>query len=329
MAMQNCVQFNPNAESVDEFIERFKVQCSDVLEKADGDDLKKAAVLVKALPVNIITDLQRRIKPVKLSAATYQELESKLITQYGTKKSIVGATVKFLNRKQSPGETIENYAKVLNDLASSCNYENCCRDRMLRDAFVSGLRSGAIVTGLLPDCERKTFNECVEKAKFLEQLSSDAQDIQFEPKMHSNYKLVSSSDESVSKSKIPASYICIRCGSKAKHRASQCYAKNMKCNKCSKIGHLGKVCKSAKYRSHAVFDEEQFNREQADVELQHTSSVNQSATCSTTSHLTSATQDGHSRWPCSNSRDTCQHAGWGGVRANCNGCDDQCDSFLG
>ena len=109
--------FDPKQETISEFLERFKVQASEFIAKAGDDNLKKAAVLIKALPVHVITDLQRRIKPIKLSEATYTELEGKLTAQFVVKKSVVGASVRFLNRKQG-NESIEQYARILNDAAN-------------------------------------------------------------------------------------------------------------------------------------------------------------------------------------------------------------------
>jgi len=240
-----CAPFNSEQETVLEFIQRFKVQCSEQLARAGQDGKKKAIELVKVLPVNVVTDLQRRIKPVLLSDATYDELEEKLTTQYEVKKSIVGASVQFLNRKQLSNESIENYARVLNDLASSCKYSDCCRDRMLRDTFVSGLRNSVILSGLLPDCEGKNFNDCVEKAKLLEQVTADAQDIKLDPNSTKSYKVSMT---------VPNNYICVRCGSKAKHFSKNCYALKLTCNSCKKKGHISKVCKSKFSKAHAVGD---------------------------------------------------------------------------
>ena len=119
-----CAVFDSSVESVSEFLERFRVQCSDLLAKAGNNDRKKAAILIKSLPVPVITDLQRRIKPTVLSDATYDEIEEKLIAQYEVKKSTVGAAVKFLSRKQQHDESIEQYAKVLNNLAAECSYND-------------------------------------------------------------------------------------------------------------------------------------------------------------------------------------------------------------
>ena len=112
--------YQPEIESVTEFLQRFKVQNATVLEGAT--DSKKAAILCRSLPVPVITDVQRRIKPTLLTAATYDQIEEQLKAQFDVKKSIIGAAVMFINRKQRQGESIEDYAKVLNNLASNCNY---------------------------------------------------------------------------------------------------------------------------------------------------------------------------------------------------------------
>ena len=149
-----CPKFDAEHETILEFLERFQLQNNELLEKAADNEQKKAALLVKALPIPVITDLQRRIKPTKLTESTYAQLEAKLTEQFSVKKSLVGASVSFLNRKQQPEESIENYARVLNDLASNCRYSECCRDRMTRDTFIAGLRSATIIlSGLLQDCE--------------------------------------------------------------------------------------------------------------------------------------------------------------------------------
>lgn len=234
--------FNPEIENIVEFLERLKVQAADVFVSAGEDGLKKASILVKTLPVTIITDLQRRLKPKKLSEVKFQELEEMLTSSYETKRSVIGATVAFLNYKQKPNESIENFARTLNNLCSECKYKNCCRDRALRDAFVSGLRSSKILAGLIQDCEDRTFNECVEKAKLLEAFSADTQDIN--PRDHGNdvtsYKVTTS----LGVSKVPSDYVCMRCTAKGKHFIKNCFALQLTCNHCKKRGHIRKACKS-------------------------------------------------------------------------------------
>ena len=238
--------FQPEIETVEEFIQRFQVQNAEKIIQVEDDQKKKAMILAQALPVKILTDIQRCIKPKLLTDSTYEEIEEHLIASFGVKKSVIGASVSFLTRKQKAGETIEVYAKSLNDLASHCGYRDCCRNRMLRDAFISGLNNSRLISALITDCENKNFRECVDRAKIHEQVTQDVQDIN-PGKYHSNYKIDKSSvhqNDTKKNKNIPANYICIRCASVAKHFAKDCFALKLKCNKCSKQGHISRACKS-------------------------------------------------------------------------------------
>ena len=239
-----CAPFNEEVETISKFLQRFKVQGADSLHDAGRHEKKRASILVKALPVKIVTDLQRRLKPVLLSDATYAVIEEKLLQQFEVKKSIVGASLTFMNRKQRPNESLENYAKELNDLAADCGYSDCCRDRLIRDVFVMGLKSTKVLSAVLPKSEKKTFNECVEHAKLFETLSMDAEEIKAEA-TSSSY-----STEVNQTIKLPLNYICIRCGAKRKHAAKDCFAIKLKCRKCNKLGHIAKVCKAQTGAAH-------------------------------------------------------------------------------
>ena len=150
-------------------------------------------------------------------------------------------------------ESIEEYSKVLNELASQCDYSNCCRDRLLRDIFISGLQSSKIMSTLISNCEDQTFHQCVEKAKIVEQINQDVEDIK-PTKVHSQNRVSPSRPnkrngefkQDKRTKKVPNNYVCIRCGTKAKHFASDCFAKMLKCNSCSKTGHIARVCKTKK-----------------------------------------------------------------------------------
>ena len=234
-----------------------------------SDENKQASILANALPISVLTDIQRRLQPVKLTEVTFSDLEKNLVLSFGVKKSFVGAAVSYLKRKQRPDESIEEYAKGLNQLASKCNYKECCRDRSLRDHFLSGLRSTKLLQTLITECENKTFHECVERAKLLEQVTIDVEDINpasnpvnshlfkmspgFQKKSYFNKFKINSSN-----SKPPQSYKCIRCGKQGNHFAHNCYALKKTCNICSKTGHLSHVCKSRKRsttnKSHHLYD---------------------------------------------------------------------------
>ena len=151
-----------------------------------------------------------------------------------------------VNRKQKQDETIENYARALDDLASACKYSDCCRDRLIRDSFISGLRSSHILGGLLQECElheKRTLNEIVAKAKLLEQISNDAHDIRPSSQVNKTDVCKSLHDKS---SSVPGNYVCIRCGARNKHFAKHYWAVKKQCNVCKKTGHISSVCKTKK-----------------------------------------------------------------------------------
>ena len=90
-------------------------------------------------------------------------------------------------------------------------------------------------------------------------------DINTADSFHYTYKVIEKRFDNNSvvsiKKDAPTNYTCICCGTKAKHFASDCYALKLKCNKCSKVGHLSKVCKSKQritsYNNYIEQDEEQ------------------------------------------------------------------------
>ena len=139
--------------------------------------------------------------------------------------------------KQAPSESIENYAKSLNNLAAECKYTDCCRDRMIRDIFVAGIRDNTVLSALLQDCESKKFDEVVEKAKLIEQVRLDAQDIRLDPRTRAVDKVKKAV-------KLSPNYVCIRCNAQGKHLAHECFALKLTCRSCKKVGHTSRACKS-------------------------------------------------------------------------------------
>ena len=119
-----CAPFDQELESIQEFFQRFTCQMSEALHKVRNDDLKKANLLLKFLPVSIVSELQRRLAPTLLEEATYDVIENHLTQQFTASKSTVGASVQFLTYKQQKGQSLEDYSRKLNRLASYCNYPN-------------------------------------------------------------------------------------------------------------------------------------------------------------------------------------------------------------
>ena len=169
----------------------------------------------------------------------------------------MGAAVSFVSRKQLAQESIEEYSKVLNQLASLCDFKDCCLDRLLRTIFIAGLRSNKIMAAIITDCEDKKFEEVVERAKTIEQLNIDIEEINpacraaemnavRTNKNRFGQEVRGGSNTDKKRGSINASYLCGRCLTKGRHYASNCFAKDLKCNSCSMKGHIAKACRNKK-----------------------------------------------------------------------------------
>ena len=242
--------FKPELESVEEFLERWKVQNFGALQKLKPEENEqKVMLLACALPVEVLTDIQRKLKPTLLSAAKYPDVEEHLKSLFSKKKSYIGAAVSFFTRKQQNGESIETFSKVLNELFSQSNYQECCRDKLLRDVFISGLISTKIMTSLIHDSEGKKFDEVVKRAKLIEQVQHDVEDIKPASRTFSqNFVKQNNRNDSNEKKNnyVSPKFICWRCLAQGKHHSSTCFARKLTCNVCQTIGHLGKACKGVK-----------------------------------------------------------------------------------
>ena len=127
----------------------------------------------------MITDLQRRLAPRKLHEAAYDDVTDNLCTSYSTKKSIIGTSVQFFFCKKKAGESIEDFSRELKHLVSQCDYDQTIiLDRLLRDVFVAGLRSGPVMSAVMQSADTLSFNDAIDKAKMVHQIQQDAAELQ-------------------------------------------------------------------------------------------------------------------------------------------------------
>ena len=74
--------FQSELETIEEFLERWKIQNFAALKKIDDKKPEerspgeKISLLALALPVETLTDIQRKLKPTKLSEAKYEDVEN-------------------------------------------------------------------------------------------------------------------------------------------------------------------------------------------------------------------------------------------------------------
>ena len=77
------------------------------------------------------------------SKITYQELKGKLDQHFGDRKNVIVERANFNQRKQKPGEPIDNFIQDLHKLAAECEYGNL-KEELIRERIVVGVLSDSL-----------------------------------------------------------------------------------------------------------------------------------------------------------------------------------------
>lgn len=117
------------------------------------------------------------IAPQELSDFTYVELITLIKEEFRPVKNIRAERYKFLSRTMKEGETIEEFAVELKNLASTCNYATFL-DNMLCDKLILSMRDPSIQKRLMEEPLTKKFNEICNTALTLEQTIKNVNEIQ-------------------------------------------------------------------------------------------------------------------------------------------------------
>ncbi|XP_065219751.1 uncharacterized protein K02A2.6-like [Planococcus citri] len=154
---------------------------------------------------------------------------------------------------QREGESVSDYITELRKLAVDCKYANEFLNEMLRDVFVSGLRSKPILDRLfeeddIPLDKTLSIAQAIERAlastnEILSPAVSDApvHKLQNQNQNRSRFKKKTYSSDNGGQSQGATTTQCIRCGLN-NHTAANCMKKNLRCNFCKAQGHVAEVC---------------------------------------------------------------------------------------
>ncbi len=143
----NISKFDENEESFDSYIERFTAY----LDTQNISDDKRGRVLISSLPAKFYNLLKSLLSPKLPSEKSFDELKDILAKHLNPKPLIIPSRHAFLNRKQAEGESIRAFIAELRSLAVHCCYNSDMLNVMLRDVFVSGLRSKNILDRLFEE----------------------------------------------------------------------------------------------------------------------------------------------------------------------------------
>lgn len=168
------------------------------------------------------------------------------------RRNIIFERYKFNSREQRPGEPVESFITNLHSLAEHCNY-GALKEELIRDRIVVGMTDKKTSERLQLQANL-TLSDCVLAAKQAELQASQSREIRANSSSDNQILalgavkqdgsiVAGSSRNSQNRGKIDENKKCGFCGFPF-HTRDKCPANNSTCNKCKKLGHWAKVCRS-------------------------------------------------------------------------------------
>lgn len=240
-------EFCPDSGNIDVYLERFEL-----FAKANGiDDGKKLEVFLTMIGEKAYVTLRSLLLPKTPTEVKYEDAKKVLQQHYALKRSVVTERYHFYRRNQESNETIAQFLVELKRLAATCSFGNFLQEA-LRDRLIAGLRSDTIRCRLLalPDDE-VTWERVCKVATAMEAAQKDTQDMLCDSAGASNAQLHwqgSQGKPNATSQVLKKNYTqktaveCHRCG--GQHAPTRCPFLKSACFKCSKRGHVAKMCKT-------------------------------------------------------------------------------------
>ena len=207
----------------------------------------------------------------------YRTVKEKFDDYFEPKRNVIFQRAKFNQRKQLPGESVDDFITDLHCLADRCNYGDL-RNEMVRDRIVVGLLDGALSEKLQLDANL-TMETAVTAARQSEGVHKqqsvvrgkstvdktelvdtvDAVNSAQGVKKRFHHKQVAG-NFLTGKTPVPQQKVnrCPRCGKSPNHSRYQCPAKDAICHRCRKKGHYQAMCTAQFKQVNAVTSTEPF-----------------------------------------------------------------------
>ncbi|UYV83430.1 K02A2.6-like [Cordylochernes scorpioides] len=174
------------------------------------------------------------------------------------KRNVIFERAQFNRRYQQDGEAVEEYIRVLHEMAENCN-NGSLKEEMIRDRIVVGVKNLQLSEKLQLEpnltleraIQAACQTECVKlKQTILRSTTTQAANVDqvYEKRLpprrlNSTFgKRDASKKSKFQKWSKPEKSGCIRCGASKFHPYKDCPAKEVKCHKCKKVVQFAKVC---------------------------------------------------------------------------------------
>ncbi|XP_055596387.1 uncharacterized protein LOC129746630 [Uranotaenia lowii] len=254
MAMFGTIDPYVPGTSFSNYIERLEYffSCNNVAEN------KKKDLFLSFCGMVVFDEIKLLFPAVDLKTLEYEEIAKKLKERYDKKDSELHAYCRFINRKQGPNESNENFILAVKLLAEACEFDGY-RDRAIRNKLVMGVQDKDLRKRLLNE-ENLTLKTTERMLKNSERSFDNERFMEVEninsvkyrlgerydrgnprvPERRSRYSARSRSRDNDRFSRNYGAYKN-RSPSASRSKARGRYA-NYKCNYCGESGHVWKYC---------------------------------------------------------------------------------------
>ncbi|CAI5765378.1 XP_034969502.1LOW QUALITY PROTEIN: uncharacterized protein K02A2.6-like [Podarcis lilfordi] len=253
--------FVPASESWDSYLTRFDcyLQANELTEVSKE---QKWGLFLSLCGPEVFETARALLAPEAVQAAPWDTIQEKLCNHYVPKPSKIAARHAFYHRNQAEGESINNYTTALQQAAMYCEFRDL--DDALMDQIICGVWDIRLQRRLLAKPDLR-LQKAIEEAVASEATKCSAQEIRKASSPHLARKPVpvhheeASSDEASSsedddvhqtkrecrkfQKKSKGQPECGGCG--GNHSRAKCRFRYAICRKCSRRGHIAKVCRSA------------------------------------------------------------------------------------
>ena len=246
-------EFSSQKETFRQYVERMQMFfiANDIVEPEGADQaeargkvkLRKKAIFLAEIGAEHYTTLSNLLAPEKPADKALDEIIAVLEKHYNPTPLEITESFHFGTRNQQQGESVSEYIVALKKLSIHCNYGEFLT-RALRDRFVCGLNDTSIQNKLL-NASDLTFQKACEMANAMEMAGKQAKDLRSNAgavQHVSRASVKSQGRPTAARSKSREK--CHRCG--GAHSPETCVHKTSTCNKCKRVGHIYRECRTVK-----------------------------------------------------------------------------------